>query len=42
MHELTDVVNDLNEEILDVDAECLEANRMQRREENRNYEKWTA
>lgn len=42
MHELTDVVNDLNEEILDVDTECLEANRMQRREENRNYEKWTA
>ena len=37
MHELTDVVNDLNEEILDVDAECLEANRQQQQEQERDY-----
>ena len=42
MHDLTDIANDLIEEMMDADTECLEANRMQRREENRNYEKWTA
>ncbi len=42
MHELTDIANALIEEMLDADTECLEENRMQRREENKNYETWTA
>ena len=37
MHELTDVANDLIEEMLDVDKECLEANRQQKEEQERDY-----
>ena len=42
LDDLTDIANDLIEEMLDADTECLEENRRQRREENKNYETWTA
>ena len=37
MHELTDVANDLIDEMLDVDKECLEENRQQQEEQERDY-----
>ena len=37
MHDLTDIANDLIDEMLDVDKECLEANRKQQEEQERDY-----
>lgn len=37
MHELTDIANDLIDEMLDVDKECLEENRQQQEEQERDY-----
>lgn len=37
MHDLTDIANDLIDEMLDVDKECLEENRQQQEEQERDY-----
>ena len=37
LHDLTDIANDLIDEMLDVDKECLEANRQQQEEQERDY-----